>query len=296
MNDDVIQVALDEYGNDVVIDKDEKNVSIIHDDDGNEYTVLVNDETKLDVTLAEPEMLVSVDLNGGGGGGSSAVTGVKGNAETVYRDGNVNISPTDIGLGNLTNNRQIKGLATGTTSNHVVVFGSDGYTVKDSGYTIGASVPANAKFTDTTYTPASATPQMDGTGAVGSSAKYAREDHMHPSDSTKVDKVSGKGLSTNDYTTSEKDKLASIEYGAENDIINGYPVEGADELSRGWLSKTQGGTALTPQKDKIYILMATTDNYPENTQFLWNGSTYLSLADAQVGTISNSDIEDIMSM
>jgi hypothetical protein len=30
----------------------------------------------------------------------------------------------------------------------------------------------------------------------------------------KVDKVSGKGLSTNDYTTTEKDKLAGIESGA----------------------------------------------------------------------------------
>lgn len=34
--------------------------------------------------------------------------------------------------------------------------------------------------------------------------------------SNKVDKVSGKGLSTNDYTTAEKDKLAGIEAGANN--------------------------------------------------------------------------------
>lgn len=33
---------------------------------------------------------------------------------------------------------------------------------------------------------------------------------------TKVDKVNGKGLSTNDYTTSEKNKLAGIESGANN--------------------------------------------------------------------------------
>jgi len=32
----------------------------------------------------------------------------------------------------------------------------------------------------------------------------------------KVDKVSGKGLSTNDYTTDEKDKLEGIEEGANN--------------------------------------------------------------------------------
>lgn len=66
--------------------------------------------------------------------------------------------------------------------------------------------------TDTTYTPASATPLMDGTGAVGTSVKYAREDHRHPSDTNKVDKVSGKGLSTNDYTNEDKAKVDAITY------------------------------------------------------------------------------------
>ena len=36
---------------------------------------------------------------------------------------------------------------------------------------------------------------------------------------TKVDKVSGKGLSTNDYTTTEKTKLANIEEGANNYVL-----------------------------------------------------------------------------
>ena len=43
------------------------------------------------------------------------------------------------------------GAATGTTEDHVVTFGQDGKTIKDSGYTIASNVPANAKFTDTTY-------------------------------------------------------------------------------------------------------------------------------------------------
>ena len=37
---------------------------------------------------------------------------------------------------------------------------------------------------------AAAAPLMDGTAAVGSSARYAREDHVHPSDTGKADKVS----------------------------------------------------------------------------------------------------------
>lgn len=116
----------------------------------------------------------------------------------------------------------------------------------------------------TSVYPATATPSMDGTATVGTSAKYAREDHVHPSDtsrvptsrkvngyaltdditidsddirynwaiagidnvtdaldliiSAKVDKVSGKGLSTNDYTTTEKNKLAGIASGAEVNV------------------------------------------------------------------------------
>ena len=36
----------------------------------------------------------------------------------------------------------------------------------------------------------------------------------------KVDKVDGKGLSANDYTTAEKDKLASIENGANKTVVD----------------------------------------------------------------------------
>ena len=61
------------------------------------------------------------------------------------------VTKTDIGLGNVTNAKQIAGLASGTTANHVVIWGTDGYVVKDSGFTIGKSVPANAVFTDTKY-------------------------------------------------------------------------------------------------------------------------------------------------
>lgn len=49
----------------------------------------------------------------------------------------------------------IDGAVTGPASavaNHVVVFNdATGKVIKDSGFTIGASVPADAKFTDTTY-------------------------------------------------------------------------------------------------------------------------------------------------
>ena len=47
-------------------------------------------------------------------------------------------------------------------------------------------------------------------------APYAKTDYVNNKLDTKVDKISGKGLSTNDFTTAEKNKLANISAGANN--------------------------------------------------------------------------------
>jgi len=54
----------------------------------------------------------------------------------------------------------------------------------------------------------------------------------------KVDKITGKGLSTNDYTTTEKNKLSGIATGAQVNVIEGI---------------TLGGTALNVNNKKIEI-------------------------------------------
>ena len=46
------------------------------------------------------------------------------------------VTKTQIGLGHVTNDAQVKGLATGTASGHIVTWGDNGYTVADSGKTI----------------------------------------------------------------------------------------------------------------------------------------------------------------
>lgn len=74
-------------------------------------------------------------------------------ASDVYAWAKAASKPTytkaEVGLGNVTNTRQVAGLASGTTAGHVVTWGADGYTVADSGFTIATSVPAGAVFTDT---------------------------------------------------------------------------------------------------------------------------------------------------
>ncbi|MGI5873549.1 MAG: hypothetical protein ACOX8R_02670 [Bacillota bacterium] len=49
-----------------------------------------------------------------------------------------------------------------------------------NGHTVESDVPAGAKFTDTTYTAATAAPgNVASTGSAGTSANYARQDHTH---------------------------------------------------------------------------------------------------------------------
>ena len=99
----------------------------------------------------------------------------------------------------------------------------------DSGFITISDVPEGASASTTT-------PKMDGTAAVGTEKAFARGDHVHPTDTSKanaadltshtgnttvhitaaertawnnkVDKETGKGLSTNDYSNDEKSKLA----------------------------------------------------------------------------------------
>ena len=98
--------------------------------------------------------------------------------------------------------KKIQKTQNGTTSDVVTlskVATSNSYNDLDNKPTIPSAVQ-----------PTTTTPKMDGTANVGSETKYAKGDHVHPSDTTKVDKVSGKGLSTNDYTDGDKAKVDAI--------------------------------------------------------------------------------------
>lgn len=118
----------------------------------------------------------------------------------------------------------------------------------DSGFITSADVPEGAAATTTT-------PKMDGTATVGTETTFARGDHIHPSDTTKVDKIDGKGLSTNDYTTAEKTKLEGIEEGANNyslptassNTLGGVKIGSNLTISSGVLSANASAT--TPKMD-----------------------------------------------
>ena len=95
----------------------------------------------------------------------------------------------------------------------------------------------------------------------------------------KVDKVTGKGLSTNDYTSDEKSKLAGIEAGAKANVIESVQVN---------------GVALVPEDKVINIIVVTAEEIQGWLSNKLNLDGYSELA--TVGTalqlLSNVQIED----
>ena len=96
----------------------------------------------------------------------TTVSGVKGDAESEYRGGNVNITPANIGLGN-----------------------------------------------------------VDNTSDTDKPVSTAQQSALDE----KVDKVTGKGLSTNDYTNTEKQKLADIESNAQVNVQSDWNEDDTED-------------------------------------------------------------------
>ena len=146
----------------------------------------------------------------------------------------------------------------------------------DSGFITSSDVPEGAAATTTT-------PAMDGTAAVGTETTFARGDHVHPSDTTKVDKVDGKGLSTNDYTTTEKNKLAGIAEGAEvnqnafSNVLVGETTVAADGKTDTLELVAGSNITLTPDATNDKVTIAATD------------TTYSAATTSADGLMSSTD-------
>lgn len=141
----------------------------------------------------------------------------------------------------------------------------------DSGFITADDIPAGVQ-------PATVAPKMDGTAAVGSSAKYAKEDHVHPSDTSKADKattLAGYGI-TDAYTKTEVDAAISNALKGGYVVANPLPTASADTL---------GKIYLVPMTD-------TEDSNVKEEYVTWlDGSTYKW---ERLGTtkFDNSDYEE----
>ena len=187
----------------------------------------------------------------------------------------------------------------------------------DSGFITSGDIPEGAAASTTV-------PKMDGTATVGTEMAFARGDHIHPSDTTKVDKVAGKGLSTNDYTTEEKNKLSGVATGAQVNVIDSITVNGTPAQVTGKVAAItvpttvaqltdSGNYALKSELTNIYRYKGSVENYealPDGTSstvgdvyntedtnmnYAWNGEAWDPLGEIfEIVSISNSDIDGIV--
>lgn len=239
----------------------------------------------------------SWDTPAGGGGGTGTVTGAKvGSGSTIEPDAN--------GIINLPN------YETDAQKN----VKPDWNAVSGSAAEIlnKPTIPAGVE-------PSSSTPlEATDNGAAGTDTRFARGDHRHPHDSTKVDKVQGKGLSTNDYDDTEKGKVAAAYSKPSNgipkndlasdvqaslgkadtavqlengEIPSRYLPSYVDDVINGYYKTADGKfyeedtytTEITPEGGKIYVDLSTDKTYR------WSGSAYVQIkGDLVIGTTTGT--------
>ena len=150
----------------------------------------------------------------------------------------------------------------------------------DSKFITAKDVPEGAVASTTT-------PKMNGTAAVGSETAFARGDHVHPKDTSKLNTDGDGSNVTVAFEAAAKreapvsgEKL-SVLLGKVpanqlpsyvDDVVDAYIRTGATAFGADWLSKTSGGAALTPESDKINVILS--EGEYQNKTYRWSGTTY----------------------
>jgi hypothetical protein len=222
---------------------------------------------------------------------TSGVSGVKGDSETDYRTGNVNITKANIGLGNVDNtadaNKSVASATTATTASKLTNTSKIGDTNKPVyftangipeaiNYTIEKSVPSNAVFTDnnTTYTFANGTNGFTVTPSGGSAQTVT----VTPSITNNVT-----GSGTNGYIA---------KWNGTNTVTNG-PAFGSTTTTYlnnagNWATPpdTKNTAGSTDTSSKIFLVGATSQaanpqTYSDNEVYATSG--ILTTKSVQVG-------------
>ena len=155
---------------------------------------------------------------------------------------------------------------------------------------------------DFSQTPYTNTPSMDGTGSAGSSSAWARGDHVHPSDTTKTDKVSGAvdghlaalNSSGNLTDSGMKPGLDTTDWSDIMTPLPGQPTEGIiispEERQVGWYYNMDGSGTKKPLYQKTIASAISAAESLDTLGQINNVSTIVSLTGCLTSSIVSYSI------
>lgn len=214
-------------------------------------------------TAATPNTAVQRDANGNiTGVGITASSGFVGNGSQI-----TSLDMNNAASGTLDVARGGTGTTTSTGTGSVVKSASPTFT----GTPLSTTASADTNTTQIATTAfvigqaSSTAPLMDGVAAVGTSLRYARDNHVHPSDTTKVN-TSLLGVANGVATLDSAGKVPTSQLPAYVDDVLEYA--------------NLASFPATGETGKIYVALDT------NKTYRWSGSTYIYITSGAVDSVA----------
>lgn len=210
----------------------------------------------LPTPITREEVFLDYIARNGGGGGGGDVTGVKGNAESNYRKGNVNITPANIGLGNVDNTSDLnKPVSTAQQTaldgkvDKVVGKGlsENDYTDADKAIVGGVTTALAGKVSTTSVGSANGVAELDANGKVPSSQLPSYVDDTVEGYLNSVD---GKFYADSSYTTEITGETGKIYVTLDTNKTYRWSGSGFVEISESLALGETSSTAYAGNKGK----------------------------------------------
>jgi len=185
---------------------------------------------------------------------------------------------------------KLDGIEDGAQANVIESISLNGVeqTIVNKGVNLVIDIPEGVELLEnkvTTLTEGSTDTQYPSAKAVYNAivdVEFITTKSLNDLEENKVDKVAGKGLSTNDYTTAEKTKLTGIADGAQVNAIESISLNGTAQTI------TNKGVNLTVNQAKDYVVV---DELPTPSASTMNNLYFVTVQEPSTQSNESSGID-----